>query len=53
MLERGLFPYDENGRLRNESFKFDWQTAEGQYDDSFVPEIVLSDYVDLDTGELL
>lgn len=53
MLEKGLFPHDGNGRLTDKPFKFDWQTAAGQYGDSFVPEIVLSDFVDLDTGEFL
>ena len=53
MLDQGLFPHDADGRLCDEPFKFDWQTAAGQYGDSFVPEITLSDYVDLDTGEFL
>lgn len=53
MLDHDLFPEDDNGKLSNEPFKFDWQTREGQYDDDFVPEITLSDFVDLETRTLL
>ena len=53
MLDNNLFPYDENGYLKDEPFKFDWQTRAGQYDDTFIPEITLSDFVNLATGELL
>lgn len=50
MLNNNLFPYDDNGHLKDAPFKFDWQTRAGQYDDTFVPEIKLSDFVNLDTG---
>ena len=55
MLEENLFPYDEDGCLKDVDFKFDWQTREGMYDEDsgYIPQITLSDYVDLTTGELL
>ena len=55
MLEEDLLERDGDGRLVDVDFKFDWQTAAGMYDgdSGYVPQIMLSDFVDLDTGEFL
>ena len=50
-LDNDLVPRDASGRLKDIPFKYDWQTRAGFYDDDFVPEITLGDFIDLDTGE--
>lgn len=51
LMEQGLIPCDEEGAYEDIPFKYDWQTMAGQYEDSFVPEITLSQFVDLRTGK--
>lgn len=51
LMDYDLIERDASGRLKNIPFKYDWQTLAGEYDDDFVPEITLSMFVDLDTGE--
>lgn len=50
-MDNDMIPRDEHGKLKDIPFKYDWQTRAGQYDDDFIPEITLSDFIDLDTGE--
>ena len=50
-LENDMIPRDGSGRLADIPFKYDWQTRAGLYGDDFVPEMTLSDFIDLGTGE--
>lgn len=50
-MDNDMIPRDASGRFEDIPFKYDWQTAAGQYGDDFVPEITLSDFIDLETGE--
>jgi hypothetical protein len=52
-IQNDMIPHDPSGRLEDIPFKYDWQTRAGLYGDDFVPEITLSDFIDLDTGEWL
>ena len=50
MLEHDLIRRTKSGRFYNIGFKYDAQTIAGEYGDAFTPKIVLSDFVDLETG---
>ena len=50
-LDHNLIRKTKTGKLFNISFKYDYQTREGEYGSSFHPEISLEDFLDLDTGK--
>ena len=50
MLENNLIRKTKAGKYYNISFKKDIQTYKGEYGLMFVPQIKLSDFIDLDTG---
>lgn len=52
LVKNGLVQITKAGKLYNISFKYDSQTRSGQYGDSFVAQIGLADFIDLDTGKL-
>lgn len=52
-LDHDLIRRDENGYLENIPFKYDYQTIAGEYGENFRPKLVLSDFVDLKTGDML
>lgn len=52
-LENNLIQKTKTGRLYNISFKLDTQTLAGEYGNDFRPQIKLSDFIDLDTGQWL
>lgn len=53
LVSHGLVGRTRAGLYRNLPFKFDTQTLAGEYGASFTPKITLSDYIDLETGDLL
>ena len=50
MLRNDLIPKTKTGRYYNNSFKFDSQTAAGEYGADFEGKIKLSEFIDLKTG---
>lgn len=52
-LEHGLIARDKAGQFENIPFKYDYQTINGEYGENFRPKLTLSDFVDLNTGEML
>jgi hypothetical protein len=53
LVDNNLVQKTKNGKLYNISFKYDSQTRNAEYGDSFTAKITLSDFLDLNTGELL
>ena len=53
MVAHDLVRRTRTGRLYDIGFKYDSQTLAGEYGSLFVPRIVLSDFLDLETGELV
>jgi hypothetical protein len=53
LVDNNLVQKTKDGKLYNVSFKYDDQTRNGEYGDSFTAKITLSDLMDLYTGELL
>ena len=52
LLQNHLVPKTKSGKLYNISFKLDNQTRNGEYGISFIPKLTLSDFFDLNTGEI-
>ena len=50
-LEHDLIRKTKKGKLYNISFKYDNQTRNGEYGDSFQAEIKLDQFLNLETGE--
>lgn len=50
-IDNGLIKKTKTGKLYNISFKYDRQTKDGIYGDSFVGEIKLENFLDLETRE--
>lgn len=50
-VNNGLIRKTKTGKLYNISFKLDSQTLDGEYGTEFHPNIKLSDFVNLETGE--
>lgn len=53
LVDNNLVPRTKTGKLYNISFKYDKQTRNAEYGDSFTAKITLNDLLDLYTGELL
>lgn len=51
--ENGLIRKTKAGKFFNISFKLDEQTRAGEYGKDYKPEIKLSEFMDLETGEWL
>ena len=50
MMDNNLIPKTKTGRYYNNSFKFDYQTAAGEYGADFKGKIKLDEFIDLKTG---
>lgn len=51
MLDNNLVKKTKTGWYHNNSFKYDSQTRNGEYGDSFKGKLTLSDFIDLNSGE--
>ena len=53
MVKLDLIQKTKSGKLFNIAYKFNDQTRSGEYGNSFTAKVTLSDYVNLDTGEII
>ena len=52
LLQNNLIPKTKNGRFYNISFKLDSQTLRREYGSNYKGQLNLSDFINLDTGEI-
>lgn len=53
LVDHNLVRKTKAGRLYNMGFKYDEQTANGEYGENFKPTIAFKDLLNLETGEVL